>query len=224
MRVTAIEGYKIWAETYDTALNPLIDLESRILPRFFAPLAGTTFADLGCGTGRWALYARREGARVIALDLSAPMLDQAAAKNELAGALVCGDACALPASDAFADTIVCSLTIAYLPSLRLFAQESARIARPGAKLVISDLHPEAAKAGWKRSFESGGETYELDHAIYTQAQILDIFSRAGWHLCGCEGFHFGEPQRSIFRNAGKGSFFAEARRLPALWIGSWRKA
>lgn len=223
MRVAVLEGYRMWADTYDRSPNPLLELESAILPQYFVPLAGKMFADIGCGTGRWAQYARRRGARVMAIDLSHEMLLQAAAKLELSGSLIRADAAALPSPDRAIDVSVCSFTIAYLVSLTQFAAEVSRIARPGSRVVISDLHPAAMKAGWKRTFRWSNQTYELEHSIYNERQILSAFAVAGLSLDHRVEAHIGEAQFETFRRAGKESAFAEACRTPALWIGIWRK-
>src|SRR5690242_4890466 len=223
MRVAAVEGYRIWAPTYDTSPNPLLELESSLLPQHFPPLARKLVADVGCGTGRWAQYAAGLGARVIAMDLSHEMLLHAARKPGLSGALVQADAASLPLPANTTDVVVCSFTIAYLTSLDCFAGEVVRISRPGSRIIITDLHPHAARAGWKRGFRGRDDVYELDHSVNAVDDILAAFGRGGLSLQHQMDAHLGPDQFETFRRAGKESAFHDACRVPAVWIGIWEK-
>src|SRR5579872_3931961 len=143
MQVAAAEGYRLWASTYDESPNPLLDLEAELVARHFCSLPGKLLADIGCGTGRWAEYAVDRGARVLAIDVSHEMLLRAAIKPHLTGRLIRATATSLPLPTGIADVILSSLTIPYVGQdsilrpisnrpLAAFADETARIARPGA--------------------------------------------------------------------------------------------
>lgn len=223
MRLAAVEAYRIWSATYDTAPNPLLELEAEALPEYLTPLEGKRLVDVGCGTGRWMEYATRRGAHVIGIDAVQEMLLRAAGRPGLKGGLVRGDAAQLPLPSGITDLVLCSFTIAYLPSLQGAAAEMARVARPGARILVTDLHPDAVAAGWTRSFRQAGQVYDVDHRSYREGELIDAFTLMGLKLEHSASLHFGEPQREVFRRAGREHAFDDVCRTPAVWITSWRK-
>jgi ubiquinone/menaquinone biosynthesis C-methylase UbiE len=51
-RVTAQEGYDLWAESYDETPNPVVAMDARHTLRVLAPKPGEQVLDAGGGTGR----------------------------------------------------------------------------------------------------------------------------------------------------------------------------
>jgi hypothetical protein len=99
----------------------------------------------------------------------------------------------------------------------------ARITRPGGAVAISEFHPEAVAAGWTRSFRAGGTAYRIEHYDRSGEQLRCEARRAGLEIEVQLDEHFGEPERAIFRAAGKAGVFDAARGIPAVWIGIWKK-
>jgi len=99
----------------------------------------------------------------------------------------------------------------------------ARVVRCGGRVVVSDLHPDAAAAGWKRSFRSSGSSYEIDHYVVDLEKLSVAAERMSltpdWRIDAC----FDNPERPIFERAGKQDQFAELRRIPALHAACWTK-
>ena len=73
-------GYDRWADVYDHDANPLQALEEPLVRRAIGDARGLNVLDLGCGTGRHALWLSRDGATVTAVDFSEGMLDEARRK------------------------------------------------------------------------------------------------------------------------------------------------
>src|SRR5512133_1570407 len=61
-------GYDRWAPVYDHDANPLTALEEPLVRVALGDVAGLSVVDLGCGTGRHALWLAAAGASVTALD------------------------------------------------------------------------------------------------------------------------------------------------------------
>lgn len=167
--------------------------------------------------------AEQRGARVFGVDFSPEMLREASRKSGLRGRLSFSDACRLPVRDNAADLTLCSFALGYLPSTLHAIGEMARVTRRGGRVTVSDLHPSGLAAGWTRSFRSDSRVYQIDHHCHTVAAWEAAAAAAGlvfdWRLDAC----FDEPEREIFRQAGKDSSFLEVSRIPALLAISWTK-
>lgn len=220
--VSAALGYQLWAESYDREVNPLLALETRILLRMLQAFAPWKIADIGCGTGRWLQHFLQSGARVIGLDASPHMLARAAQKPALKGHLVLARADQLPVVDAWADLTLCSLSLAYFPDLFASFCEFARITRPGAPVIVTDLHPKALKAGWNRSFRANGTTYNIICHSRPLSSIQKAAAKTGLILEHCESVRFGAPEYKLFRQHRKETLFAEISATPALLVTEWR--
>ncbi len=119
--------------------------------------AGHRIADLGSGTGSFALGlaaspARPAGLRLVAFDYVEAALRRSRERIEaLPGAGPFAFACAeanldllargqhMPVADASFDRVLASLLLSYLEFPKLLLEESFRILRPGGRLVVSSL-------------------------------------------------------------------------------------
>ncbi|HLJ49121.1 MAG TPA: methyltransferase domain-containing protein [Bryobacteraceae bacterium] len=221
--VAPVKAHRLWAATYDSGLNPLLALEARVLDSKLGPLRGLRILDVASGTGRWMARAQARGANVAGIDLCPEMLFVAARKPSLRGRNAIAEAAALPIADEVADITLCSFALSYFPSAFEAIQEMARVTRPGGRVVIADLHPEAERAGWKRSFRDADQVYEIDHEKRSIADVEVAAERSGLALDWRCDAHFGEPERDIFQRAGKAAAFPEHCRLPAVIALAWTK-
>lgn len=102
--------------------------------------------DLGCGPGRAAgiLCRRFAKARVLALDLALPMLQQARAHWGWRRRFerICADAHRLPLATGSVDLLVSSLCVQWSTALPLIYGEIRRVLRPGGLLLLSTLGPQ----------------------------------------------------------------------------------
>ena len=95
--LTAVEGYGVWAESYDQPGNALIDLEQPIIEDIVDGLRAGLAVDVACGTGRHMRHLADRGNRVIGIDSSPDMLKRAQAKIPGAS-FIRGDLCELAIS------------------------------------------------------------------------------------------------------------------------------
>jgi malonyl-CoA O-methyltransferase len=218
--INAIEGYRLWAGCYDDADNALLALEMRTLSFRIGDINGRRILDAGSGTGRWMKWARDRGARVFGVDACREMVLKAEGKPGLGGRSALADIRSIPLRDEAVDIALCSFTMGYLPSPGPVLRELTRVSR---QVVVSDLHPEAARAGWTRSFHARGRVWQLLHYQHSVAELDAGARSAGLIPEWRAGVPFGEPEHEIFRRAGKESLFEEACLLPAVLITIWRK-
>jgi ubiquinone/menaquinone biosynthesis C-methylase UbiE len=100
---------------------------------------GQTVADVGTGTGFIAEAALDAGARVVGIDNSERMLEQA--RTRFAGRSFearRGDTDALPLPDAEVDAVLGNMVLHHAPDPGAAIREMARVLKPGGMLVITD--------------------------------------------------------------------------------------
>ena len=216
--ISASAAYRLWAGTYDQDPNPLVALEHRVLSERLDLVPGERLMDLATGTGRWLEYALAHGARATGVDFCGEMLAVAATKCGVRGRLIQADVCALPFASQSVDVAVCSFALGYIDRLDLAFREMARIAR---RIVTSDLHPGAVRAGWVRSFRNNSQSYEIEHHDHLWDRIETCARAAGLRPSWKLDASFGEPERALFERAGKADAFIAARRVPAVLISAW---
>jgi SAM-dependent methyltransferase len=105
---------------------------------------GDLLLDAGCGEGRHCFGALERGARVVGLDLDRDSLRlpgralaRRAAELGSLGAMLQGNAFALPFADATFDRVICAEVMEHVHDFRGAARELARVTRPGGRLAIT---------------------------------------------------------------------------------------
>ena len=177
-------GYAAWAPWYDADGNPLTALEEPAMWTRFGLLKGRAALDLGCGTGRHTIALARAGADVVALDFTPEMMAVGRAKLQdwPVRWVVHRLPEPLPFPDASFDLVVMGLVAEHVAELDSVLAEALRVARPGGRLLLSELHPDRTAEGQKARFidpETG-----LRRPIATIHRTLDeyraIASQSGW--------------------------------------------
>jgi ArsR family transcriptional regulator len=103
----------------------------------------SVIADLGCGTGKLAEELAPYVGRVIGVDNSPAMLKTARKRTaELSNVdLRAGELQSLPIANAESDAAMLLLTLTYVADPLVVLKESARVLKPGGRVVIVDLLP-----------------------------------------------------------------------------------
>lgn len=105
--------------------------------------AGLVVADLGCGTGQLSALVAPYVRRVIAVDSSAEMLDEARRRlaNQPAVDARLGVLEALPIDDGQVDVVMMALVLHHVPDPSRALTECARVLKPGGRALIIDMLP-----------------------------------------------------------------------------------
>ncbi|HEY7336884.1 MAG TPA: methyltransferase domain-containing protein [Bryobacteraceae bacterium] len=220
------EAYALLASEYDRAPNALASLEERTMAPLLPELRGRTVVDVAAGPGRWATRCASRGASAISVDFCYEMLRFGAPPR------VQADARRLPFRDSCADLVVCAFALGYAPEI---FTELRRVVRPGGMVLASDVHPDALRRGWTRTFRYSGarldreaeasrglkpalpDVIEIAHQLYALEDLRapDLWQTGLWQPC------LGAPERAIFEQAGCAERFAEASLLPAIFVAQW---
>jgi SAM-dependent methyltransferase len=212
--VSAAEGYRLWADTWDSTPSPIAALEDRALLPWIESLAPRRAVDVGCGTGRWT--ARMSA---IGVDYSPAMLAVASRKDGLRGRLAVGQASELPIASGSAGLVLCALTFGHIRDQPGAMREFARVLEPGGRLILSDFHPFAAARGWRRTFRRDGQVYELENHPYTVLELCEMSREL--RLEEVDEASIGEPERELFERAGRPELFDAASATPAVLLTRW---
>jgi ubiquinone/menaquinone biosynthesis C-methylase UbiE len=139
------DGYDLWSELYDEEVNVLILLEERFLLPMIAGRIYSEILDCGCGTGRMTMWLKKNfaSARVTGIDFSQGMLAKAQQKDsERNVAWQIADLNkTFPLADQSFDLITSTLVVEHIDNLAGYFAEIRRVARAGADIFITGLHP-----------------------------------------------------------------------------------
>lgn len=178
------------------ALLPLPDYRQKILD--LLP-SGGNFLEIGVGTGFLVMELARTGARVIGVDHSAAMLDEARRRlihNGIADVdLRLGEMTHLPLSDASIDCVIANMVLHHADDPIAVILEARRVLVTGGLLVVADLarhELEVAReqladqwlgfevaelAGWLREAGFGFVSTELIEGTTDQSTVLLVNAR-----------------------------------------------
>jgi ubiquinone/menaquinone biosynthesis C-methylase UbiE len=232
-----------WAREEENWLKgtPLIELDQAFI-REQIPSPRGRIVDLGCGAGRVSLGLARRGFDVLAIDLSATMLDQVREKAEQEKLRVeCLQANLVElgaiASGSCADAVCLFSTLGMIRGAEHRAKAMAefyRILAPGGRLL---LH---AHQFWWNLRQYGGASWVaqhlLDAVVLRRVELGDRFAT----YRGVPNFYLhsfrGSELRGLLRRAGfeisvwrpltgsGGAYLQWPRWLPALRGGGWLMA
>ncbi|MBI4862979.1 MAG: class I SAM-dependent methyltransferase [Candidatus Riflebacteria bacterium] len=136
-------GYDRWSAVYDHDANPLVALEEPVVHAAVGDPRGLSVLDLGCGTGRHALWLAAGGADVTAVDFSEGMLAEARRKPgaDAVRFVVHDLSQPLPLDPGAFDLVVSGLVLEHLPDPESFFREARRMLRPAGRAVVTAMHP-----------------------------------------------------------------------------------
>lgn len=185
-KLGVVDGYDTWAPTYDHSSNPLVAIEEKVTLELVGNVAGKRLLDLGCGTGRYSALLARCGAKVIGIDPSAKMLEQARRKitPQCHFDLCHGTLEGTSFPNEHFDLILSALTLSHIPELESIFAESARILTRNGFMVISDIHPYWPISGhdYTEFFDETGKEYRIPEHPHLVEDYWNLFRKFGMRL------------------------------------------
>jgi malonyl-CoA O-methyltransferase len=175
---------------YDHDANPLPALEEPVMRRAIRGVCGLDVLDLGCGTGRHALWLAGAGAAVTGVDFSEGMLQKARAKLVAKHVRwLCHDLHSpLPLAGGEFDLVVSGLVLEHLRELDGFFAQIARMLRLDGRAVVSTMHPAMFLRGSMARFTdpNTGELVQPGSIAHSISDFLMAASRAELQLTHIE--------------------------------------
>ena len=141
-------NYDVIAPKYDERYeqNPLPGV-SRELRTLVAQSQPRDVLEVGCGTGHWVIELLPLVRRIVGLDFSFGMLEQAHAQNDKL-LLTNGDANHLPFPSESFDLVLSLNALQHYTDQRAFIVEARRLLRPNGALAIVNLDPHIGHDQW----------------------------------------------------------------------------
>ncbi len=171
------KAYNSWAKIYDTNENKTRDLDKKSTIEILSNYHFDSVLELGCGTGKNTEWLITKAKKIIALDFSRKMLNEAKKKIQNDNVLF-KKANLLEVwevADEFADLVTVNLTLEHINDLNfVFGQAYLKLKTDGI-FFINELHPFKQYNGSKARFDSEKETEVLE--VYTH-HITDYINAA----------------------------------------------
>jgi ubiquinone/menaquinone biosynthesis C-methylase UbiE len=180
-KVEIVEGYDIWAPTYDGERNPLIALEENITLDLIGDVRNQRVLDVGCGTGRYCELLAKRGANVVGIDPSSKMLEYAkkkitpSCKFELHLGRI--EDARFPSSHF--DVVVSALTVGHVLELEPVIREVSRIIKSRGRLIVSDMHPYWFVCGFDyvKFSDRSGQEYRIPEYAHLFEEYWYLFRK-----------------------------------------------
>jgi malonyl-CoA O-methyltransferase len=139
--------------------------------------------------------------------------------------LAAADVRALPFASAAFDVVWCRLVIGHLPSVDAVYAELARVCRPGGTVIVTDFHPEAARAGHTRAFrDADGRLHHVEHHVHLPEDHQRAASAAGLDLVEVRDGAIGPELRPFYERAGRLDRYEADAGLPIVLALAFRRA
>ena len=138
---------RAWGFGEYRTLSKVLEPAADALCEVCAVSAGQEVLDVGAGDGNFALAAAREGAKVVASDLSPVMVERGRARTDAEGYQIDwveADAEELPFEDGRFDCVGSVFGAMIAPRPEVAARELVRVTRPGGVIGMTAWTPESA--------------------------------------------------------------------------------
>jgi len=148
-----------------------------------APQPGERALDLACGTGLLALMLARAAGEVVGCDISAEMLERAAAAAAAAGVrnvtFVETEASSLPFEDEWFDLVTSRTAFHHFPDPQRALAEVVRVLKPGGRFAMEDIFgpDDAALSEAREEIEKALDPFHV--RAYSITALRNMLGRAG---------------------------------------------
>ena len=177
-------AYERRAASYDSDPNATRDLDAALLRAADLPLDGARVVEIGAGTGKNTPHLAARAACVVALDLSAAMLDRARrhVRDPHVRFVEHDVTRRWPVGDGEADVVVGNLVLEHVRELSPVFREAARALRPGGILYLCEIHPYRQLRGSVARFPTAEGEARIEAYAHGTADYVGGAFAAGFEL------------------------------------------
>lgn len=169
----------------DRQLEGWLNMEDGELTRGVTIEPSSTVIDVGCGDGGFIGFCARRGAEVIFVDQNEAKVraTEEMVKGTCARAYqaIVSDCSPIPLADATGDIVICTEVLEHVPDPVLFLKEVIRVAKPGARLLITV--PDARSETFVAATAPPGYFEEPNHIrIFYADEFRELILEAGLEI------------------------------------------
>lgn len=186
-------AYNGWSSTYEAVANPTRDLAAAALRQRALDLPNRDVLEIGCGTGLNTRYLAGHARRVVALDFSTGMLEQARRNVEATNVRFVQQDIRLKwnVDDRAIDLIICTLVLEHIENLRHIFSQAARVLRAGGEFLIYELHPFRQLQGGQAQFKdtASNAIVLIPAYLHTISEFVNTSIACGFNLLRLDELH-----------------------------------
>ena len=179
-----IDKYNAWAHQYDYDINPTRDLDKSVTIESLSNIDFFKVLELGCGSGKNTEWLITKADKLVGLDFSKNMLDQARKKVKTDKVTFINTDLNenWPVNDNSFDLATINLTLEHIETLDHIFNSLFMKLTQGGKCFVCELHPKKQLSGSKARFEKNGDEIALDVFYHSELEYIESAEKAGLNL------------------------------------------
>jgi SAM-dependent methyltransferase len=194
------KAYNEWASQYDTNKNKTRDLEALALAETLEEISFDKCLEIGCGTGKNTAWLIQKAGQVLAIDLSAGMLEKAKAK--IPSERVTFRQADITKSWNFGngfDLVSFSLVLEHIENLDPVFEEAGKALKTGGYVYIGELHPFKQYGGTKARFDTENGRQEVTCFTHHISDFIKAGKKYGFELTNINEFFDDDDKTTVPR-------------------------
>ena len=179
-----MDKYNAWANQYDNDINPTRDLDKSVTIESLSNIDFFKVLELGCGSGKNTEWLITKADKLVGLDFSKNMLDQARKKVKTDKVTFINTDLNenWPVNDNSFDLATINLTLEHIETLDHIFNSLFMKLTQGGKCFVCELHPKKQLSGSKARFEKNGDEVALDVFYHSELEYIESAEKAGLNL------------------------------------------
>ena len=179
-----MDKYNAWAHQYDNDINPTRDLDKSVTIESLSNIDFFKVLELGCGSGKNTEWLITKADKLVGLDFSKNMLDQARKKVKTDKVTFINTDLNenWPVNDNSFDLATINLTLEHIETLDHIFNSLFMKLTQGGKCFVCELHPKKQLSGSKARFEKNGDEIALDVFYHSELEYIESAEKAGFNL------------------------------------------
>ena len=179
-----LDKYNAWAHQYDYDINPTRDLDKSVTIESLSNIDFFKVLELGCGSGKNTEWLITKADKLVGLDFSKNMLDQARKKVKTDKVTFINTDLNenWPVNDNSFDLATINLTLEHIETLDHIFNSLFMKLTQGGKCFVCELHPKKQLSGSKARFEKNGDEIALDVFYHSELEYIESAEKAGFNL------------------------------------------